>query len=206
MTIKAQIYTTQLNVITDGKVITKYDKVTACVLKSLTIASVDLNKKFWKAICVMEDLVVLTRASEGCSYFLLFHFAKELRSFVLGQEVRKVALVGFEDSAIPVSIDKDPLLVSKENFKAPKFEMLKEMKSEDEVIAKMPARSKAEKMRIRNLITIRPCIMETIVRGEAGLFADAFMTVLGTVKSKDIIDSGIQEMHLISVKATMGIM
>eukprot|EP00957_Ditylum_brightwellii_P155523 11838216-Ditylum_brightwellii.AAC.1 len=132
--------------------------------------------------------------------FLIFHHAKEIGLFALGQEVRKVALVGFEDSAIPVLVDKDPLLASKENFKVPKCEIFKAMKLEDEVFAKMTAGARGvEKLRIRNLIIIPPWIMEMIIRGETGSFAEAFMVILGAARSKDIIDSvDLEENQILS--------
>eukprot|EP00957_Ditylum_brightwellii_P169827 12926308-Ditylum_brightwellii.AAC.1 len=64
------------------------------------------------------------------------------------------------------------------------------MKSEDEVIVKMTAGAKhVDKVRIRNLIIIPPWITEAIIKGETGLFAEAFVGVLEAVWSKDIIDS-----------------
>eukprot|EP00957_Ditylum_brightwellii_P163359 12438322-Ditylum_brightwellii.AAC.1 len=45
-----------------------------------------------------------------------------------------------------------------------------------------------EKVRIRNSIIIPPWIVKAIDREEAGSFVEAFMTVLGAARSKDIIE------------------
>eukprot|EP00957_Ditylum_brightwellii_P065768 4989411-Ditylum_brightwellii.AAC.1 len=138
----------------------------------------------------MDDLAVLRSTSGGCGYFLIFHHTKELGLFLLGQVVKKVALVGFEDSTISVLINEEPLMVIKEHFKVLKFKFLKKMKSEDEVIAKMIAGAKqVEKLRIRNSITIPPWITEAVIKGESELFAEAFVVVLDAARSKYIIDS-----------------
>eukprot|EP00957_Ditylum_brightwellii_P063188 4796430-Ditylum_brightwellii.AAC.1 len=131
----------------------------------------------------------MTRALGGQGCLSLFHHAEEIGSFVLGEVVRKVALVGFDYAAIPVSIDNELLLEKKENIKIPKFEKLKKISSEDNVFAKMSNRTGHDKVRIRNAIILPPWIVNAIVKGDAGLFGEAFMAVLEAAKAKDTIHS-----------------
>eukprot|EP00957_Ditylum_brightwellii_P086578 6586887-Ditylum_brightwellii.AAC.1 len=64
----------------------------------------------------------------------------QVGSFVLGEVERSVALVVFEDSAIPVAIGPDPLFEVEEGADVANIESPSRMKTEDVVFAEKRVR------------------------------------------------------------------
>jgi len=150
------------------------------VLSSLFLTS---NKgEHFEILKNAHGLTILTYASSQRGNCLFIQNFSSIASQFFGETEKPAALVGFEDKAVPVSVNMKNLLETTANPKIPNISFLSSLKSADEVHAQLGRKEKVSSEKIANAIILPPWLTKAVLTVKASRFEDVFVTILHAAK------------------------
>lgn len=133
---------------------------------SAAFAEAQSDDNCWAILRAHADMAILSITLGTEDGTATLHHVTQLGSRLLRKPLVDVALIGLEDKATPVTISKTGL-VNIEDIQCPKLTYLQDLKSDTDILKKLPNGTATDEVPIFNCILLMPWAVDAIKKAGA---------------------------------------